>query len=100
MLTKLLIVVIIFVIFISVLFKLNKKEGFESPTTSSFNLNTECYETELTNCVGNCNTVEKVNSIKCLSGTRCNTLSESECDRGCVFQKDINSNCENKTLGF
>lgn len=97
MLAKLIIIVIIIIIFILLLSKLNKKEGFQTPTTSSVELNTECYDTEITNCVGDCNTVEKLIRTKCLDSDKCSSLAKNDCDNGCAFENEIKSNCEGKT---
>ena len=99
MLAKLIIIVIIIVIFILLFLNLKKKEGFQTqtPTTSSAQFNTQCYDTELTNCVGNCDIVEDIERTKCVENNSCSSLSESNCNNGCSFETVLDSNCENKT---
>ena len=98
MLAKLIIILIIIVIFILLFLNFKKKEGFQATThtTSSVEFNTQCYNTELTNCVGNCNIVEDIERTKCVENNSCSSLSESNCNEGCSFKTNIKSNCEGK----
>ena len=105
MLAKLIIILIIIVIFILLFLNLNKKEGFQTTQTTqsgssnSVELNTECYKTSLTKCVGKCNILEKEIRRKCLNKNKCSVINnEDDCDdkKGCSFKTNIKSNCEGK----